>query len=123
MNPAQVYNYVEVGLRPAMGLVLAAYGLGRRGPARRDGLAAAAVLGAFGASDWFEADTDNEWWHPWWLLLWKAACGLALAWFAFAAWRRQAAAAARRRAGDAPPAAQPSPRAEPGEPGDRPTAS
>src|SRR3954453_17784620 len=98
MTAPEVYNYVEVGLWPAMGLVLAAYGLGRRGAARRDSLLAAAALAAFGASDWFEADTGNEWWHPWWLLLWKAACVLALAGLAVLAWRRQAAVG-RKRAG------------------------
>src|SRR5207253_1581092 len=99
MTAPEVYNYVEVGLWPAMGLVLAAYGLGRRGPARRDSLAAAGVLVAFGASDWFEANTGNEWWHPWWLLLWKAACVLALAGLVFVAFRRQVAARRRRQGG------------------------
>ena len=47
------------------------------------------VFLVFGASDWFEANEDNEWWHPWWLLLWKAACVTALAWLIFTAWRRE----------------------------------
>ena len=59
-----------------MGLILAVYGVRRRGVVRRDCLLAAVVLVAFGASDWFEANTGNEWWHPWWLFLWKAACVL-----------------------------------------------
>jgi peptidoglycan/LPS O-acetylase OafA/YrhL len=88
MTLPEAYNYVEVGLWPLMGGVLAAYGLRRRGPARRDSLLAAAVLVAFGASDWFEADNGNEWWHPWWLLLWKVASVVALAALAFVAWRR-----------------------------------
>ena len=71
-----------------MGLLLAVYGLRRRGVARRDCLLAAVVLVAFGASDWFEANTGNEWWHPWWLFLWKAACVLALLALIAVAWRR-----------------------------------
>ncbi|HEY8665306.1 MAG TPA: hypothetical protein VIL86_01515 [Tepidisphaeraceae bacterium] len=57
------------------------------GPPRA--LPAAGVLVVFGASDWFEAKTDNEWWHPWWLLLWKAACVIALATIAVIAYRRE----------------------------------
>src|SRR4051812_23169066 len=64
MTLPEAFNYVEVGLWPLMGGVLAAYGVRRRGPDRRDSLVAAAVLVAFGASDWFEANTLNEWWHP-----------------------------------------------------------
>jgi len=37
-------------------------------------LVAAVTLVAFGASDWFENETGGEWWHPWWLLVWKSAC-------------------------------------------------
>jgi hypothetical protein len=84
----QVFNYIEVALWPAMGLILAVYGLRRRGGVRRDCLLASVVLVAFGASDWFEANTGNEWWHPWWLFLWKAACVLALLALVAVAWRR-----------------------------------
>jgi peptidoglycan/LPS O-acetylase OafA/YrhL len=92
-----IFNYLEVVLWPAMGLILAIHGLRRRGAVRRDCLLAAVVLVAFGASDWFEANTGNEWWHPWWLLLWKAACVLALLSLVTLAWRRQ-----RRLEGSAP---------------------
>jgi hypothetical protein len=85
----EVFNYVEVALWPAMGLILAVYGLRQRGGVRRDCLLAAVVLVAFGASDWFEANTGNEWWHPWWLFLWKAACVLALLALIAVAWRRE----------------------------------
>src|SRR3954447_723314 len=85
----EIYNYLEVALWPAMGLVLAIHGLRRHGVVRRDCLFAAGVLVAFGASDWFEASTGNEWWHPWWLLLWKAACVAALLALLAVAWRRR----------------------------------
>jgi len=76
----EIYNYVEVGLWPAMGVIVAAVALRRRGAARTRGLVAAVTLVAFGASDWFENETGGEWWHPWWLLVWKAACvGVLLA--------------------------------------------
>jgi hypothetical protein len=71
---AEFFNYVEVGLWPAIGIAAAVMALRRRGAARRRGLIASVTLFAFGASDWAENATGGEWWHPWWLLLWKAAC-------------------------------------------------
>ena len=88
-NFAQWYNYAEVALWPAMGALLAVHGLRRRGAVRRDCWIGAATLVAFGASDWFEANTDNEWWRPWWLLLWKAACVVTLVVLLAVAWRRE----------------------------------
>jgi len=70
----EIYNYVEVGLWPAMGVIVAAVALRRRGAARTRGLVAAVTLVAFGASDWIENETGAEWWHPWWLLVWKGGC-------------------------------------------------
>ena len=75
---AEIFNYVEVGLWPALGAVVLVLALRRGGTARLPGLAAAMTLFAFGASDWFENKTGGEWWHPWWLLLWKAICVLVL---------------------------------------------
>ena len=69
----EIYNYVEVGLWPALGVVVAVMARRRGGAARTRGILAAVTLVAFGASDWFENETGGEWWHPWWLLLWKAA--------------------------------------------------
>ena len=83
------FNYAEVALWPAVGLVLLILGLRRSGAVRRDCIIAAGVLVLFGASDWFEAREDNEWWRPWWLFLWKAVCVAALAWLLFVAWRRE----------------------------------
>ena len=70
----EIYNWVEVGLWPAIGVAVAVVALRRGGAARTRGLIAAVTLVAFGASDWAENATGGEWWHPWWLLLWKGAC-------------------------------------------------
>ena len=44
---------------------------------RRHCLQAAGVLVAFGFSDVVEIQT-GAWWRPWWLLVWKGACLLAM---------------------------------------------
>ena len=75
---AEVYNYVEIGIWCAIAAVVAAVALRRAGPARRDGFVACVTLVAFGLSDYAEIRTGGEWWQPWWLLAWKAACVLAL---------------------------------------------
>ena len=75
---AEDYNYLEIGLWCAIGAVVAVHGLRRTGAARRNALVAAVVLVAFGASDYAEIHSGGEWWRPWWLLLWKAACVVAL---------------------------------------------
>jgi hypothetical protein len=41
--------------------------------ARYDALIAAGAFALFGVSDLIEAHT-GAWWHPWWLLVWKACC-------------------------------------------------
>ena len=86
---AEWYNYIEVALWPSLGVLIAIHGLRNRGVIRHDCLVAAAVLGVFGISDWFEATTGNEWWHPWWLLLWKATCVAALLVLIYRGYRRR----------------------------------
>lgn len=83
------FNYAEVAIWPVMGVVLLAAGFRRAGVVRRYYWLAAGVLIAFGPTDYFEAANGNEWWHPWWLLLWKAACVVALAAILASAWRRE----------------------------------
>ena len=83
------FNYAEVAIWPVMGVVLFAAGFRRSGFVRRDYWLAAAVLIAFGPTDYFEAATGNEWWRPWWLLLWKAACVVALVAILGNAWLRE----------------------------------
>jgi hypothetical protein len=86
---SQWFNYAEVAIWPAMGLVLLVAGFRRTGVVRRDYWLAAGVLFAFGPTDYFEAANGNEWWRPWWLLLWKAACVTALLAIVVTAWRRE----------------------------------
>ena len=57
----EVFNYIEVGLWPAIGVAVAVMALRRRGPARRRGIVAAVTLFAFGASDWAENAIGGEW--------------------------------------------------------------
>lgn len=87
-----LFNRFEVVLWVGMGVVLAVRA--RRAGTRRTRtlmLLAAAVLLAFGGSDFAEAMTGDRWWSPWWLLLWKGACVASLAGIALAAiWGRQA---------------------------------
>jgi hypothetical protein len=67
---------------------------------RRLKLLAGLVLVVFGISDFVEADT-GAWWDPWWLLLWKSACVLALAAMLFLYMKRQRKAQAKNA--QAPP--------------------
>jgi hypothetical protein len=74
---AELYNYVEVILWISLAIVVALRA--RRCKALRSlYLVGCAVLLAFSASDLVEARTTNEWWRPWWLLVWKATCVLAM---------------------------------------------
>ena len=75
---AEAYNYVEIGIWCALAIVVAAAAARRTAAARRDGLLASVALFAFGLSDYAEIRTGGEWWTPWWLLAWKAACVVVL---------------------------------------------
>jgi hypothetical protein len=75
---AKTYNFVEIGIWCAVGTVVAVVALRAAGTARRDGLIASVVLFAFGISDYAEIRTGGEWWTPWWLLIWKGTCVVAL---------------------------------------------
>src|SRR5687767_10733596 len=75
---AQTYNTIEIGIWCTIATVVAVVALRRSGAARRDGLIASVVLFLFGLSDYAEIRTGGEWWTPWWLLLWKASCVIAL---------------------------------------------
>lgn len=89
---SELFNYVEIGLWGVLGLIVGGYALRRTGPTRRHAFVAALTLIAFGVSDWFEIQTGGEWWRPWWLLAWKAACvGTLLVLLILARKRQQAA--------------------------------
>jgi hypothetical protein len=83
------FNYAETALWPAIGAVLLVASFWRTGLVRRDYRLASIALFAFGPTDYFEAAHGNKWWEPWWLLLWKAACVLALLAILINAWRRE----------------------------------
>lgn len=69
----ELADYLEAGLWSLIALGFVAYALRSKGrEARRCVLAAVAFL-LFGASDLVEVQT-GAWWHPWWLLVWKALC-------------------------------------------------
>src|SRR3954465_8814568 len=75
---AEFYNYAEIGIWCAIGVAVGALALRRSGAARPSLIVASFTLIAFGASDYAENRTGGEWWTPWWLLAWKAACVLIL---------------------------------------------
>ena len=73
----ELANYLEAGLWCLIGLGFVACALRSKGrESRRCVLAAVAFL-LFGASDLVEVQT-GAWWHPWWLLVWKALCVASL---------------------------------------------
>ena len=90
---AERYNYIEIGIWCAIAIVVLAIAVRRTGSSRRDGLLAAVALVAFGISDYAEIRTGGEWWTPWWLLAWKAACVLVLLGLLMRARRRRSAGA------------------------------
>ncbi len=69
-------NYIEAAVWIVIGLGLAGAAI-RFAPARQRLSAAAIVLIAFGVSDIVETQT-GAWYHPWWLLVWKGLCVIAL---------------------------------------------
>src|SRR5262249_46869908 len=84
---AESFNYAEVGLWSTLGIIAFVIGGRRTGVVRRRFFLAAPVLVAFGVSDWVEARTGNQWWHPWWLLVWKGTCLTILSVLALVSYR------------------------------------
>jgi hypothetical protein len=70
-------NYGEAALWGLVGLTFGAYAVRRAGATRRRRALAALTFLLFGLSDVVEVRT-GAWWRPWWLLVWKAVCVLAL---------------------------------------------
>jgi hypothetical protein len=79
-------NYGEAALWWLIALAFVYYALRQQGAARRRCWTAAVVFLAFGLSDVVEAHT-GAWWQPWWLLVWKAACVIAMAALLVGDWR------------------------------------
>lgn len=78
-DPEVLGNYIEAGFWVAVGLIVGWCGRRTRPPFYRLPLLAAGLFVCFGLSDLVEAQT-GAWWRPWWLLVWKGACILGLAW-------------------------------------------
>ena len=76
MDVHAIGNAVETGVWWILATVLLGAGLRNRNYLRHS-IMAAFVLLAFGLSDVVEIQT-GAWWRPWWLLLWKALCLLAM---------------------------------------------
>ncbi len=70
-------NHVEAAVWALIGLICVGCALRRTGIVRRRCWQAGAVFVVFGCSDMVEAHT-GAWWRPWWLLVWKGLCTLAL---------------------------------------------
>lgn len=80
--PAPIFvlsNHIEAVFWSAIGLGFAVAGLRHAGVVRRDCWVAAVTFLLFGCSDWVESMT-GAWWRPWWLLVWKGLCIMALLW-------------------------------------------
>jgi hypothetical protein len=72
-------NYIEAGLWIVIGMGFAMAAQGKSGLLRRRCWIAAVTFVLFGLSDLVEVRT-GAWYRPWWLLMWKGACVMVLAW-------------------------------------------
>lgn len=77
MNIHSVGNAIEAGVWFVLAAVVFVAGL-RRVDVRRIAWSASGTLVLFGLSDLVEI-TTGAWWRPWWLLVWKGSCIVALA--------------------------------------------
>jgi hypothetical protein len=78
MNDLEVSgNWIEAGLWLGVSLILLGKAIMATGGVRRVLLILVVAFLVFGISDVIEAQT-GAWWRPWWLLLLKGACILAL---------------------------------------------
>lgn len=72
-DPKDLYNQIEPFIWYALAILLVT-ALRRFSPIS-ERLCLAFVVAVFGTSDFFES---QAWWTPWWLLVWKAACLVAM---------------------------------------------
>lgn len=70
-------NQSEAAVWILIAAVLAWYAWRQTGEARRIALWSALTFFVFSLSDLVEIHT-GAWWRPWWLLMWKAACVVAM---------------------------------------------
>ena len=77
-DPAFVLsNRIEAVFWIAIAMAMSIAAARQSGAARVDCIVAAIAFALFGLSDLVETKT-GAWWRPWWLLVWKASCVLAL---------------------------------------------
>jgi len=76
MNIHSVGNAIEAGVWFVLAVAVFVAGL-RNGDVRRVAWSASGTLALFGLSDLVEI-TTGAWWRPWWLLVWKGLCIIAL---------------------------------------------
>jgi hypothetical protein len=86
----RIANYAEAGLWTIVAAVFGVLAVKRPHPLRRRCIRAAAVFFLFGLSDIVEVHT-GAWWRPWWLLIWKTSCVLAMMWLLWDHLRRRQA--------------------------------
>ena len=76
-DPEVIGNYIEAGFWIVIGVAFLARSRRLRPPYFALAIAAGVTFVLFGCSDVVEAQT-GAWWRPWWLLVWKGACLVAL---------------------------------------------
>ena len=78
IDPAFVKaNQAEAAVWWLIAAVFGWYAWSQQGVRRRQCLQSLVVFFLFGLSDLVET-TTGAWWRPWWLLVWKVACVLAM---------------------------------------------
>jgi hypothetical protein len=78
LDPAFIVsNRIEAVFWIAIAIAMIIAATRQSGAARIDCFIAAIAFAFFGLSDLVETKT-GAWWRPWWLLVWKATCVLAL---------------------------------------------
>lgn len=77
MDALQIFNSLEAVWWMSVGVVVWLKTERRQSIRRRLGFATAVWFVLFGVSDVIEVFT-GAWWRPWWLLVWKVTCLVAL---------------------------------------------
>jgi hypothetical protein len=73
MDIGQIFNLFEMFLWLIIGAVFFISGFRQSNRYKKLSFFLSVVFAAFGLSDGVEFHS-GAWWHPWWLLLWKALC-------------------------------------------------
>lgn len=81
----EIANYAEAGLWFVIACGFAVAWLHGRRHIQQLHLCGEIVFTAFGVSDMVEAHT-GAWWRPWWLLIWKGVCVIAITIIVYRLW-------------------------------------